>query len=75
MSLKDTRITSIVDAITQIAKGNFKSRVKISTSLDEIDGIATGINMRSTLYFQRVVSYFHWFDMILYYLVLSWAML
>ena len=47
MSSEDKRINSIIDAIQQIASGDFGKRINVSNALDEIDGIATGINMLS----------------------------
>lgn len=43
----DTRIDEIVKVIQNIAGGNYSSRVSISDSKDEIDGIGAGINMLS----------------------------
>jgi PAS domain S-box-containing protein len=45
MKTEDPRIESILTAITKIAAGNLDTRIEISDALDEIDGIATGINM------------------------------
>ena len=45
MKSEDPRIKSILAAITKIAAGNLDTRIEISDALDEIDGIATGINM------------------------------
>ncbi len=45
MKKDDPRIDTILAAITKIAAGNLNTRIDISDSLDEIDGIATGINM------------------------------
>jgi PAS domain S-box-containing protein len=45
MKRADPRIESILAAITDIAAGNLDTRIEISDALDEIDGIATGINM------------------------------
>ncbi len=45
MKTEDPRIDSILAAITKIAAGNLDTRIEISDTLDELDGIATGINM------------------------------
>ena len=45
MKREDQRIEKIFKAIQDIASGNFSTQIDISDSLDEIDGIATGINM------------------------------
>ncbi|KPL15105.1 MAG: hypothetical protein AMS23_01205 [Bacteroides sp. SM1_62] len=45
MKREDPRIESILAAITKIAAGNLDTRIEITDTLDEIDGIATGINM------------------------------
>ncbi|MCK4751764.1 MAG: PAS domain S-box protein, partial [Bacteroidales bacterium] len=47
MKKDDPRIDKILKAIQDIASGKFSTRIEISNSLDEIDGIATGINMLS----------------------------
>ncbi len=41
----DQRIEEIFQAIQDIASGKFSTQIDISDSMDEIDGIATGINM------------------------------
>jgi PAS domain S-box-containing protein len=45
MKSTNPRIDSILAAITDIAAGNLDTRIGLSDALDEIDGIATGINM------------------------------
>src|SRR4030042_161405 len=45
MNKKDNRIEEIIKVIQDIATGNYLSRVKISDRKDDIDAIATGINM------------------------------
>jgi PAS domain S-box-containing protein len=45
--MKEERIKLINQAIQNIAAGDFSTRIPISLKLDEIDGIATGINMLS----------------------------
>ncbi len=45
MNREDPRINKIFKAIQRIASGKFRTKIRISEALDEIDGIATGINM------------------------------
>jgi len=45
MKQNDKRIEDIFKSIQDIASGKFTTRIEISDALDEIDGIATGINM------------------------------
>ena len=45
MKKDDTRIEEIFKAIQNIASGDFSTHINISDALDEVDGIATGINM------------------------------
>src|SRR4030042_5894367 len=45
MNKKDNRIEEIIKVIQDIATGNYLSRVEISDRKDDIDTIATGINM------------------------------
>jgi len=47
MEQQDPRIGQIIEVIQKIAAGNYTSRISISNTLDEIDGICTGINMLS----------------------------
>jgi PAS domain S-box-containing protein len=47
MNKSDPRIDEIFKAIQEIASGNFNTEIKITDKLDELDGIATGINMLS----------------------------
>ena len=47
MEQKDPRIDQIIEVIQKIAAGNYTSRINISGTKDEIDGISTGINMLS----------------------------
>ena len=45
MKQNDHRIEEIFRAIQDIASGKFSTHIDISETMDEIDGIATGINM------------------------------
>ena len=45
MEKQDKRIDQIIEVIQKIAAGNYSSRIDISDTKDEIDGICTGINM------------------------------
>ncbi len=45
MNKKDHRIEKIITTIQDIAAGNYTSRIKVSTSKDDIDTIAAGINI------------------------------
>lgn len=56
MKSEDPRIDSILTAITKIAAGNLDTRIKISNDLDEVDGIATGINMLAEEINSRIVQ-------------------
>ncbi len=44
---KDQRIKEIIRVLQNIAAGKFSSRINVSDSKDEIDGIASGINILS----------------------------
>ncbi len=57
MKTEDPRIESILAAITKIAAGNLDTRIRISDALDEIDGIATGINMLAEEVNSRIVEH------------------
>ncbi len=56
MKSKDPRIESILAAITNIADGNLDTRIEISNALDEVDGIARGINMLAEEVNSRIVQ-------------------
>lgn len=56
MKSNDPRIDQIFNAIQNIASGNFSTRIKITDTLDEIDGISTGINMLSEEIQTRIVE-------------------
>ena len=45
MKKEDKRIDQIFSAIQDIASGKFSTQIEISDAMDEVDGIATGINM------------------------------
>ena len=45
MNKNDHRIEEIFGAIQDIASGKFSTKIDISNAMDEIDGIATGINI------------------------------
>ncbi len=47
MDKKDKRLNDILAAIQKIATGDFSLRLPVSEHKDELDGIATGINMLS----------------------------
>ena len=54
--MKEERIGLINQAIQNIAAGNFSTRIPISPKFDEIDGIATGINMLSEEVSAAIIS-------------------
>ena len=56
MKKDDPRIENIFKAIQNIASGNFSTHIEISDALDEIDGIATGINMLSEEVQMRITN-------------------
>ncbi len=45
MKMDNSRIEEIINAIQEIASGNFSTQISISDARDDIDGISTGINM------------------------------
>jgi len=47
MEQKDPRIDEIIEVIQKIASGDYTSRISIGDTMDELDGICTGINMLS----------------------------
>jgi PAS domain S-box-containing protein len=53
----DKRIDEIFKAIQEVASGNFTRQIKISDAMDEIDGIATGINMLAEEVQLRIEKY------------------
>jgi PAS domain S-box-containing protein len=57
MKNEDKRIEEIFRSIQDIASGKFSTRIKISDDLDEIDGIATGINMLAEEVQLRIEKY------------------
>jgi len=57
MKTEYSRIDNILAAITKIAAGNLHTRIEISDDLDEIDGIATGINMLAEEVNSRMVQH------------------
>jgi PAS domain S-box-containing protein len=57
MKTEDPRIDSILAAITKIAAGNLDTRIEISDALDEVDGIATGINMLAEEVNSKIVQH------------------
>lgn len=41
----ESRIQNVLDAIKKIASGNLSARAKVSDQLDELDALATGVNI------------------------------